>query len=37
MSDAFVAQLVRAVDRQSKDLGANLATVERVCISTERF
>ena len=37
MSDACVAQLVRAVDRQSKDPGSNPGTVERVSLSTERF
>ena len=30
MSDACVAQLVRAVDRQSKDLGSNPSAVESV-------
>ena len=37
MSDACVAQLVRAVDRQLKDPGSNHGTVESVCFSTERF
>ena len=37
MSDACVAQLVRAVDRQSKDLGSNPGTVKSVFFSTERF
>ena len=33
----LVAQLVRTVDRQSKDPGSNPDTVERVSFSTERF
>ena len=37
MSDACVDQLVRAVDRQSKDPGSNPGTVESVSFSTERF
>ena len=37
MSDTCVAQLVRAVDRQSKDSGLNPGTVEGVSFSTERF
>ena len=38
MSDACVAQLVRAVGRQSKDdLGSNPGTVKSVSFSTERF
>ena len=37
MSDACVARLVRAVDRQSKDLGSNPGTVESVSFSAGRF
>ena len=37
MSDAYVAQLVRAVDRQLKDLGSNPSAVESVFFSTEGF
>ena len=37
MSDACVAQLVREVDRQSKNLGSNPSSVESVFFSTERF
>ena len=37
MSDACVAQLIRAVDRQSKDPGSNPGTIESVSFSTERF
>ena len=37
MLDACVAQLVRAVVRQSKDPGSNPGTVENVCFFTERF
>ena len=37
ISDACVAQLVRDVDRQSKDPGSNPGTVESVSFSTERF
>ena len=37
MSDACVAQLVRAVDQQSKDPGSNPGIVESVFISTEIF
>ena len=35
--DACVAQLVRAVDRQSNDPGSNPDTVERVSFSTDEF
>ena len=37
MSDTCVAQLLRAVDRQSEDLGSNPSAVENVFFSTERF
>ena len=37
MLDACVAQLVRAVDRQSKDPGSNPGTVASVSFFTERF
>ena len=37
MSDACVAQLVRIVDRQSKDPGSNPGTVQSVSLSIERF
>ena len=37
MSDACVAQLVRAVDRQSKDPGSNPGRVESVSFFTEKF
>ena len=37
MSDACVAQLIRADDRQSKDQGSNPGTVKGVSFSTERF
>ena len=37
MSDACIAQLVRAVDRQSKDPGSNPGTIKSVSFSTERF
>ena len=37
MRDACVAQLVRAIDRQSKDPGSNPGTVESVSFSRERF
>ena len=37
MSDAYVAQLVRAVVRQLKNPGSNPGTVESVSFSTERF
>ena len=37
LSDACTAQLVRAVDRQSKDPGSNPDTVESVSFSTESF
>ena len=37
MLEIFVAQLVRAVDRQLNDLGPNSDTVKSVSISTERF
>ena len=37
MSDACVDQLVRAVDRQSKDPGSNPGTVESVSFSTKIF
>ena len=37
MSEACVAQLVRAVGRQSKDPGSNPGTVESVSLSAERF
>ena len=36
MSDACVAQFMRAVDQQ-KDPGSNPVTVESVSFSTERF
>ena len=35
MSDVCVAQLVRVVDRQSKDRGSNPGTVESVSFSIE--
>ena len=35
MSDACVDQLVRAVDRQSKDPDSNPGTVESISFSTE--
>ena len=35
--DAYAVQLVRAVDRQSKDLGSNLGIVKSVSFPTERF
>ena len=37
MSNACVAQLNRAVDRQSKHPGSNPGTVKSVSFSTERF
>ena len=37
MSDACVAQLVRAVDWQSKDPGSNSGTVESVSFATEKL
>ena len=37
MSDACVAQLIRAIERQSKDLGWNQGTVESVSFFTETF
>ena len=37
ISDACVAQLVRAVDWQSKDPGSNPGIVESASFSTERF
>ena len=37
MSDACVAQMVRAVDRQLKDPGSNPSTVDSVSFSTEIF
>ena len=37
MSDAYIAHLVRAVDRQSKDPGSNPGTVKCVSLFTERF
>ena len=35
--DACVAQLVRAVDRQSKDLGSNPSTVESAFFTQKDF
>ena len=37
MSDACVAQLVRAVDRQSKDPGSNPGIVKSVSFPAQRF
>ena len=37
MLDACLAQLVRTVDRRSKDPGLDPGTVESVSFSTERF
>ena len=37
MSEAYVAQLMTAVDRQSKDPGSNPGIVESVTFSTEIF
>ena len=37
MLDACVAQLVRALDQQSKDPGSNPRTVNNVSFSIERF
>ena len=37
MSDAFVARLVTAVDRQSKDPGSNPGTIGSVSFSQKDF
>ena len=37
MSDACVAQLIRAIERQSKDLAWNQGTVESVSFFIETF